>query len=71
MILLVESDGRLGPLELHQGGEGVDNVHLLLGDAVVLIGFIRLGAPKDHEAMLGLGELVVFLLGSIRRVTSL
>jgi hypothetical protein len=50
MILLVERDGRLGPLEPRRGGKGVDGVHLLLGDAVLPAGLVRLGAPKDHEA---------------------
>jgi hypothetical protein len=65
MILLVEGDGRLGPLEPCQGGVGVDGVHLLLSDAALLVGFIRLGAPEDHEATIGLGELIVFLLGTV------
>jgi hypothetical protein len=25
-----------------------------------------MGAPEDYEAMLGLGELIVFLLGTVR-----
>ena len=66
MVFLVEGDGRLGPLEPCQGGEGVDGVHLLLSDVALLAGFIRQGAPKDHEVALGLGELVVFLLGIVR-----
>jgi hypothetical protein len=61
MILLVKGDGRLGPLEPCWGGVGVDGVHLLLGDAALLAGFIRLGAPEDHEAMIGLRELIIFL----------
>jgi hypothetical protein len=65
VVLLVKGDGRLGPPEPHRGSEGVDGVHLPLGDAALPAGFIRLGAPKDHEAALGLGELVVFLLGTI------
>jgi hypothetical protein len=71
MVFLVEGDGHLGPPELHQGSDGVDGVHLLLGDAALPTGFIRLGAPEDHEAALGLGELIVFLLGAICRVTGL
>jgi len=43
----------------------VDNVHLLLGDAALLAGLVCLGAPKDHEASLDLGELGVLLLGII------
>jgi hypothetical protein len=43
----------------------VDDVHLLLGDAALPAGFIRLGALEDHEATLSLGELVVFLLGTV------
>jgi hypothetical protein len=44
---------------------GVDGVHFLLSDAALLAGFIRLGAPEDHEATIGLGELIVFLLGTV------
>jgi hypothetical protein len=65
MILLVKGDGRLGPLEPCRGGVGVDGVHLLLSDAALLAGFIRLGALEDHEATIGLGELIVFLLGTV------
>jgi hypothetical protein len=71
MVFLVEGDGRLGPPEPRWGSEGVDGVHLLLGDAALPAGFIRLGAPEDHEAALSLGELVVFLLGTVRQVTGL
>jgi hypothetical protein len=49
----------------------VDNVHLPLGDAALSAGFICLGAPKDDEAALDLGELVVFLLGTVCRVVNL
>jgi hypothetical protein len=58
-------------LELRRGGEGVDGVHLLLGDAALSMEFICLGAPKDHETALDLGKLIVFLLGVICRVTDL
>jgi hypothetical protein len=71
VIFLVEGNGHLGPSKLRRGGEGVNGVHLLVGDVALLVGFISLGAPKDHEAALGLGELIVFLLGTVRRVTSL
>jgi hypothetical protein len=71
VIFLVEGNGHLGPSELRRGGEGVNGVHLLVGDVALLVGFISLGAPEDHEAALGLGELIVFLLGTVRRVTSL
>ena len=71
MVFLVEGDGRLGPLEPYRGGEGVDDIHLLLDDAALSMGFIRLGAPKDHEATLGLRELVVFLLGTVHQVAGL
>ena len=70
MVFLVESDGRLGPPEPRWGGEVVDGIHLLLGD-VALARFICLGALEDHEATLNLGELIVFLLGTIRRVAGL
>ena len=66
MLFFVEGDGCLGPLEPRWGDEGVDGVHLLLGDATLPERLIRLGAPEDHEAALGLGELVVFLLGTVR-----
>jgi len=49
----------------------VNGVHLLPGDTVLPVGFILLGALEDLEAALGLGELIVFLLGAIHRVTSL
>jgi hypothetical protein len=65
VIPLVEGDGHLGPLESHRGGEGVEGVHLLLGDAALLAGLIRLGAPEDHETAIGLGELGVVLWGGI------
>ena len=42
---------------MHQSGKGVNGVHLLLGNAALLMGFIGLGAPKDHEAMLGVAGL--------------
>ena len=66
MVFLVKGDGYLGPLGPRQGGEGVDDVHLLLGDMVLPVGFIRLGATEDHEVAFGLWELVVLLLGAIR-----
>jgi hypothetical protein len=66
VVFLVEGDGHLGPLESRWGGEGVDSIHLLLGDAVLPAGLVRLGAPEDHEAAYGLEELVVFLLGVVR-----
>ena len=31
VVFLVEGDGRLGPPEPHQGGEGVNGVYLLHG----------------------------------------
>ena len=71
VVFSVEGDGCLGPLKPCQGGKGVDSVHLLLGDATLPMGLVRLGAPKDHEAVLGLGELIVFLLGAVHRVAGL
>jgi hypothetical protein len=71
MVLLVKGDGCLGPPEPCWGADGVDGVHLLLSDATLLAGFIYLEAPDDHAAALDLRELVVFLLGAIRWVTSL
>ena len=49
----------------------MNGIHLLLGDAALPVGFIRLGALEDHETMLSLGELVVFLLCAVRRVIGL
>ena len=63
VIALVERDGHLGPSEPHQDGKGVNGVHLLLGDVALSAGFVGLGALEDHEASLGLQELIVFLLG--------
>jgi len=54
--------------KLHQGGKGVNSVHLLLGDVALLARLVRLGAPEDHEVALGLRELGVFLLGVVRQV---
>ena len=71
MVFWDKGDGRLGPSEPRRGGKGVDGVHLLLGDMALPAGFICLGALEDHEAALGLGELVVFLLGVVHRVASL
>jgi hypothetical protein len=71
MVLLVKRDGHLGPPESHWGGESVDDILLLLGDPALPVGFVRLGALKDHEAALGLGELIVFLLGTVCWVTGL
>jgi hypothetical protein len=42
-----------------------------LGDAALPARFIRLGAPKDHKVALAPRELIVFLLGAVRRVTGL
>ena len=50
MILLVKGDGCLGPSESRRGGEGVNGVHLLLGDAALPVGLICLGAPEDQES---------------------
>ena len=66
MVFLVEGDGCLGPSEPCWGDEGVIGIHLLLGDAALPVGFIRLGAPEDHEAALSLRELLIFLLVAIR-----
>jgi hypothetical protein len=71
VVLLVKGDGHLGPLEPRRGGEGVDGIHLPLGDAALPVGFICLGAPKDHKVALDLGELVVFPLGAVYQVIDL
>jgi hypothetical protein len=54
VVFLIEGDGHLGPSEPHRSSEGVNGVHLLLGDAMLLAGFIGLGALEDHEVALGL-----------------
>ena len=51
---MVEGDGCLGPSKLHWGSEGIDDIHLLLGDVALPVGLVRLGAPKDLEAAFGL-----------------
>jgi hypothetical protein len=56
MILLVEGDDHLGPLEPCQGSEGVDDIHLLLNDAALPAGFVCLGAPKIMRQCLALGN---------------
>ena len=48
----------------------MDGIHLLLGDAALMVGLMRLGAPEDHEVALGLGELGV-LLGVVRWFTGI
>jgi hypothetical protein len=64
VVLLVEGDGRLGPSDPRQSDEGVNDIYLLLGNAVLPAGFVGLGALEDHEVALGPGELGVFLLGT-------
>jgi hypothetical protein len=49
----------------------VNGVDLLFYDVALLAGFVGVGAPKYHEAVLSLGELGVFLLGASCQVTSL
>ena len=71
MVFWDKGDGRLGPPKPRRGGEGVDGVHFLLGDAALPAGLMCLGAPKDHDTVLGLGELIVFLLGAVHRVAHL
>jgi hypothetical protein len=44
VIFLVKGNGHLGPSKPRRGGEGVNGVHLLLGDAALPAGIIRLGA---------------------------
>jgi hypothetical protein len=39
----------------------VNGVDLLLGDAALLAGLVRLGAPKDHKAAIDLSELSIIL----------
>ena len=49
----------------------MDDIHILIGDVALLVGFICLGALEDHEATLGLEKLVVFLLGTVRWLAGL
>ena len=49
----------------------MNSIHLLFGDEALPTGLIGVGAPKDHEAVLGLWELVVFLLGVVHWVATL
>jgi hypothetical protein len=71
VILLVEGDGRLGPSVLCQGSEGVDDIHLLLGDVALPVGLICLGGLEDHEATIGLRKLSVILRGGVRLLAGL
>jgi hypothetical protein len=49
----------------------VDGTHLLLSGAALPARLVRLGAPKDHHAAIGLKDLGVFLLGVVCQVVSL
>jgi hypothetical protein len=71
VVILVKGDGHLGPSEPRRGDEGVNDIHLLFGDTMLSARFVGMGAPEDHEAVLGLKELSVFLLGTSRWVTNL
>jgi hypothetical protein len=68
-VVLVEGDGHLGPSEPHQSSKVMNGIHLLLGDVMLPMGFIGLGAPKDHEAMLSLRKLGVFPQDAFHWVT--
>ena len=46
-------------------------IHLLLSDAVLSVGFVHLGSPKDHEAAIDLRKLDVVVRGDIRRLADL
>jgi hypothetical protein len=61
VISLVKGDGHLGPSKPCQISEGVDSIHLLLSDAALLARLVCLGALEDHEAAIGLGELIIIL----------
>ena len=41
VVFLVKGDGHLGPSEPSLSHEGVNGVHLLLGDAALLAGFVN------------------------------
>ena len=71
VIPLVKGDGCREPLEPHWSGKGVDDVHLLLSDAVLQTGFVCLGALEDHEAMISLRKLSVIHQGSVHRLAGL
>jgi hypothetical protein len=47
----------------------MNGIHHLLGDVMLPMGFIGLGAPKDHEAMLSLRKLGVFHQDAFHWVT--
>jgi hypothetical protein len=48
MVVPIEGDGHFQPLEPRMGDNGVDDIHLLLGDSALTIGLVGLGASKDH-----------------------
>jgi hypothetical protein len=65
MVIPIEGDGRFQPPEQHRGRNGLDSIHLLLSDMALMSGFEGLGAPEDHEALLGLRELGVLSMSII------
>ena len=71
VIPFIEGDVHLGPSEEGRGGKGVNGVHLLLSDAALPERLVRLGALKDHEAVISLRELDNILRGRVRWLASL
>lgn len=68
----VECDSRrLQPSEPHQGGNGLQTIHLLLSDPALTARLVGLGATKDHEALLSLRELGVLPLSTVSLRTDL
>jgi hypothetical protein len=65
MVIPIKGDGRFQPPEQRRGGNDLNNIHLLLSDAALMSGFEGLGAPEDHEALLGLRELGVLPMSII------
>jgi hypothetical protein len=66
VIPLVKGDGRMGPSKSCWGSEGMDGVHQRPDDVALPTGLVRLGAPEDHETVIGLRELDVVLWGGVR-----
>jgi hypothetical protein len=71
MVVLIEGDGHLRPSKPRQGGNGLNDVHLLLDDADLMAGLVGLRAQEDHQALLGLRELGVLPLSAINLLANL
>ena len=71
MVVSIEGDSCFQPSEPHQDGNGLNGVHLLLGDPALMVRFIGLGAYEDHQALLGFGELGLLLLPIVSSLANL